>query len=239
VRNRSVPYLARKFNCFFAHNYVDPFDVGNGLAWVIRLRGVVSCSTLRPDTNDDTIGIKSVGIARFGIFLKDGNVLSGMPHDMETSYAGLKVRLSPYDNIAGSIESIEEAINKPYGNPLVDEPIVLLGDNYNELVIENPIAAGFYYLAPFNRLPKPDSTGQIRFKELSLGGIIINDPGFIFHFWRKAHDLHLPIFLLDPSNRVRRVNDIDFPDMSFKIGPEMTPVEMVEPAWPWSLVEDE
>jgi hypothetical protein len=234
--SRSVQSLARRFNCYFIHNSIDPFSVGHDLAWIIRLRGVISCSTLRPMSNDCSAGNKIIGCGHFGVLLKAGNVVSGMPHDMGSVNVGLRARRTLYDDVAGSIASIEQAINRPYEKPVINGKWVMNGE-YNELIIENPIVAGFYNLGNFDDLPKSENDGTIVLRNTVIGGITVTDHELLFYFWKKAYDLHLPLFIMSPLNQVRRLHDINFEEQSFKLSGDLSPQELIEPSWPWSLIE--
>ncbi len=217
---RSIKFLAKNNNCYFVHSVVNHLSLGARLARIILLRQTMSTSSLRPDTNDWTIGPRG-----FGILLKGGVVLAGMPHDMGTLAIGVKERHSIFDDIASSTISIERAINSPVEKPKMIDEYNLKDGQHNELVVEYPEVAGVC-LKWFDGLPLNDDIEIFSQDEYFRG--LLEDHSSVWRWFKIVHSLNIPLFLLTPDNHVRKLYDINFIERSFRVSVKWNPGDIVE-----------
>jgi hypothetical protein len=179
----------------------------------------ISVSSLRPDTNDWTIGPHG-----FAIILSGGKVLSCMPHDMGTLRINLKGKISLFDDIANNISAIKQSIDRPYKKPNMIYSYLKDGQ-HNELCIENPVVAGIC-LKWFSTLPLDNVTKIVTQDEMFMGSLIDHDS--IWNIFKLVHSLKISLFVLTPNNHVKELRDINFAERSFRVSADFTPEMIVK-----------
>lgn len=233
---RKVESLVEKHNVYMVHKLVAGdwkpsennkavntrnLSAGDQLDIVTGLAPSLSVSTLHPNTEEglftDTLS-KGGG---FGILLSEGRVQSGSPSDAGSVAVGRGEREQV--GAKRTVDDIDKAIRKEFTS---DKPSYETNRGYNELVIQNPKAAGL----TFEWLEGDGNMSALKEEEENT---LLDGNGIGYGVWWRLignmQKRELPIFVLDRTNNtVREVFDLDAEKRTFRVGPIVEPKELTQ-----------